>query len=90
MSGAVHRAISRYRQRRKARHNRSPAPISAVYDDDLWSILSDLDLLESLDHGELACPVTGVVLTRENVGGIIVKGGRPWVVSEDATNEATR
>jgi hypothetical protein len=45
--------------------------VDAVYDDELWAILRHFGLLDRLDAGELRCAVTGVPLTRDNIGGLI-------------------
>ncbi len=61
---------------------RPTLPIDAVLDDDLWRILEEWNLLAPLDRGELTCARTGVLLTRENVGGIIVTQSGPQVIAD--------
>lgn len=54
------------------RMDREVESVDAVYDDDLWAILEEFGLLDQLDRGELTCMETGVVLTRQNVGALVV------------------
>lgn len=59
------------------RLDRRVETVDAVFDDDLWGILESLGLLEALDAGELTCAKTGVRLSRENLGGIIITSDGP-------------
>lgn len=56
--------------------------VHAVLDDDLWPILGELALLAPLDNGELVCLQTGVRLTRDNVGGIVVTEDGPQLIAD--------
>jgi len=56
--------------------------VDAVYDDDLWLILEHFSLLAPLDRGELNCYVTGVPLTRENIGGLIGTPDGPRLIAD--------
>lgn len=64
--------------------------VNAVFDDDLWRILSDLGLLASLDAGAETCHLTGVRLTRDNLGGIIGTPAGPRLVSDSAVQSLHR
>jgi hypothetical protein len=56
--------------------------VDAVFDDELWKILSHYGLLEPLDRGELRCHISGVPLTRENVGGLIGTPQGPRLIAD--------
>ena len=56
--------------------------VDAVYDDELWKILDAYGLLAKLDAGELTCQVTGVKLTRDNVGGLIGSPDGPRLICD--------
>lgn len=64
------------------RLDRELRPVDAVYDDELWSILDAYGLLARLDAGELRCHVTGVPLTRDNVGGLIGSPDGPRLICD--------
>ncbi|MDP9176753.1 MAG: hypothetical protein M3O61_03645 [Gemmatimonadota bacterium] len=61
---------------------RSFQNVDAIYDDELWKILAHFGLLEPLDRGELVCYLTGVQLTRDNVGGLIGTPDGPKVIAD--------
>jgi hypothetical protein len=65
--------------------------VDAVYDDDLWSILARYGMLQDLDAGLLRCYVTGVPLTRENIGGVLGTPNGPRLISNslEALSQAT-
>jgi hypothetical protein len=56
--------------------------VNAVYDDELWSILESYGLLGRLDAGELRCHLTGVQLSRQNVGGLIGTASGPKLIAD--------
>ena len=68
-----------------ARVNPHVETIRAVSDDQLWEILEANGLLSELDSGALVCYVTGVPLTRENVGGIVIASDGPHLVADNYT-----
>jgi hypothetical protein len=68
--------------RTRRRYNRRPATVQAVYEEDLWGLLDKLALLDPLEGGRLTCPVTGEVLNRDNLGGIVGAPTGPVLVSE--------
>ena len=79
----------RFRRRGlRASLSRPTLPVDAVLDEDLWLILEELNLLAPLDGGELTCARTGVPLTRENVGGIIITPDGPRVIADLASGPA--
>ncbi len=63
-------------------HDRKRENVEAVFDDDLWRILRDLELLEPLDRGELRCHLTGTPLTRDNIGGLIGTPTGPKLIAD--------
>ena len=65
-----------------ARINRQIETVRAVSDAQLWDILQSRGLLESLDAGELRCFVTGVPLSRDNVGGMLITPDGPRLVAD--------
>ena len=56
--------------------------VNAVYDDELWSILERYGLLAQLDAGALRCHLTGVTLTRQNLGGLIGTATGPKLIAD--------
>ena len=56
--------------------------VDAIYDDELWKVLDHFGLLAPLERGELFCYLTGVRLTRENVGGLIGTPDGPKVIAD--------
>lgn len=57
-------------------------PMGNSWDEEIWSILRHQGLLELLDAGVLRCHVTGVPLTRENVGGIVGTPTGPKLIAD--------
>jgi hypothetical protein len=55
--------------------------IDVIDDDTLWVVLDQFGWLQSLDAGVLRCPVTGEILTRDRVGGMLVIEGKAMPVS---------
>lgn len=55
--------------------------MKAVHDDQLWGMLEELGLLAKLDAGELRCAISDIVLTRENLAGILKTSTGPKLVS---------
>lgn len=58
--------------------------VTAVLDADLWPMLEEMGLLEDLDAGRLHCLYSGVLLTRENVGGLVSTPTGPRLISASA------
>lgn len=81
---SVAEQLRRFREDFGRRATRRGETLDAVYDDDLWPLLSGLGLLSKLDAGELECAVTGELLSRETVGGILITPGGPRLVSQTA------
>ena len=73
-----------YRRRALNRLRRRSEPVEAVFEEDLWIILRDLGLLDDLDNGRLFCPITGTILSRNTVGGLISTPDGPRPISEGA------
>jgi len=66
-----------------ARHVERPTQrVDAVFDDEIWSILKSYGLLAPLDAGEMRCHLTGVPLTRENLGGLIGTANGPRLIAD--------
>jgi hypothetical protein len=67
----------------KGRLDQKSQKLAAVYDDQLWTILAELNLLIELDAGTLRCHLSGVPLTRENLAGLVgtPSGPRPVALS---------
>lgn len=74
--------IDRYRSKIERRFNRRTEEVEAVYDEDLWRILEALDLLDALDSGTLRCAITGALLTRDNVGGVMITPQGPKLIAD--------
>ncbi len=49
--------------------------VQAIRDRDLHSILERYEMFDSMEHGNLTCTSCTTVLTWENLGAILVKGG---------------
>ena len=56
--------------------------VDAIYDDELWKVLDHYGLLQPLERGELVCYLTGVPLTRDNIGGLIGTPDGPKVIAD--------
>jgi hypothetical protein len=74
------------RARLSRRFDRRVETVDAVYDDQLWDILESEGLLGKLDAGELTCYWTGIQLSRDNVGGLIVTPEGLKVISDSASH----
>jgi hypothetical protein len=65
-----------------ARSNRPLETLDAVFDDQIWEILESYDLLKPLDAGQLRCHLTGVALSRGNLGGLIGTAAGPRLIAD--------
>jgi hypothetical protein len=65
-----------------SRVNRQVETVHAVADAQLWEILQSHGLLSDLDAGRLHCYVTGVPLTRDNVGGMLISPDGPRLIAD--------
>lgn len=70
------------------RLDRKLTSVDAVYDDELWGILASYGLLAKLDAGELTCYLTGVRLTRDNIGGLIGSPEGPRLICDSVDTTA--
>jgi len=57
--------------------------ISLIEDDDLTTLLKEIDRLDDLLAGKLHCSQCGKPLTRDNISGFIVKDGEYQFLCED-------
>jgi hypothetical protein len=76
--------LGSWRKDAARRAERRSEVVEAVYDEDLWLILAKMALLTRLDAGELQCAITGVPLSRENLGGLIGSREGPKLISDEA------
>lgn len=74
--------LSKARARAQNQAERVLAAVDAVFDDDIWPILDQYGLLARLDAGELTCYFTGVLLTRDNLGGLIGTAAGPRLIAD--------
>jgi hypothetical protein len=65
----------------KSQLEQQPQGLSGVYDDQLWTILGELNLLADLDAGKLCCHFSGVPLTRDNIAGLVNTADGPRLVA---------
>ncbi|MDB4906350.1 MAG: hypothetical protein JWO05_1134 [Gemmatimonadetes bacterium] len=77
--------LERQRVRLAQRLHRRVETVDAVFDDDLWKILAEFDLLGPLDRGELRCYYTGIPLSRDNVSGVVGTPNGPQLFVEVGT-----
>ena len=57
--------------------------ILAFHERDIVILLQKLDLLDSIDKGEVKCAICGKTITRGNLGAIVRKGGKTRIVCDD-------
>lgn len=69
---------------------RPVSSINAVYDDELWTILRHYGLLDPLDRGDLRCYLTGIPLTRDNIGGLIGASDGPHLISDHGLDRTSK